>query len=162
MVGGADADGGPPYVGKLAGWAADRYGREPAQRYRLDGRWIERSYADLGALVRQAATGLRTLGLGRGDRIALLAGTRPAGTVLDAVARQRTVRRGDVIYLHLPLASVFARTVQLAALQAGATLVYPAAGTLSVAELAEVRPTGLPSTPRLYEKVYAAATAGIP
>src|SRR5947199_7447913 len=88
MVGGADADGGPPYVGKLAGWAADRYGREPAQRYRLDGRWIERSYADLGALVRQAATGLRTLGLGRGDRIALLAGTRPEWTALDlAVAR---------------------------------------------------------------------------
>src|SRR5207244_7028223 len=83
MLGGMDADDGQPYVGKLAGWAADRYGAAPAQRFRRDGRWLERSYAELAALVRQAAGGLSALGVGRRDPVALLAGTRPEWTVLD-------------------------------------------------------------------------------
>ena len=82
---------------------------------------------------------------------------------LDAMARHSTMRPGDVTYLYLPLAYTFARIMQLATLEAGATLAYYGGDMGSVAaELAEVRPTRLPSMPRLFEKVYAAATADLP
>ncbi len=79
---------------------------------------------------------------------------------LDAIGQRATTRPGDVTYLYLPLAHVFGRAVQLATLEAGATLVYFGGDARRVlAELAQVRPTRLPSVPRLFEKVYAAATA---
>jgi long-chain acyl-CoA synthetase len=290
MTGNGNAAARPACAGQLADWAAARYGDAPALRYRRDGRWQERSYVQLAMQVHQTAAGLRALGLGPGDRIGLLAETRPEWTAfdlaiaslgavcvpvhpssppaecgrllgltgaravvcaddaqrakiasvrgqlpelrhvvviegenpaaitltalrarspradaerdrlvaarcadpgqvatvvhtsgttgppkpcpithrnwraaLDAVAQRAAVGPGDVVYLHLPLAYVFARITQLATLEAGATLAY-FAGPMSsvVAELAEVRPTRLPSVPRLFEKVYAAATADLP
>jgi long-chain acyl-CoA synthetase len=291
VTGNAGAADRPACVGQLADWAAARYGDAPALRYRRDGRWRERSYLELATQVHQTAAGLRALGLGPGDRIGLLAETRPEWTAfdlaiaslsavcvpvhpstppaecarllgltgaravvcaddgqrakiasvrgqlpalrhvvviegenpaaitltalrarspradaerdrlaaarcadpgqvativhtsgttgppkpcplthrnwraaLDAVAQSSTMGRGDVTYLYLPLAYVFARIMQLATLEAGATLAYyHGAGRSSVmAELAEVRPTRLPSVPRLFEKVYAAVTADLP
>ncbi|MEJ2858219.1 MULTISPECIES: AMP-dependent synthetase/ligase [unclassified Saccharothrix] len=69
----------------------------------------------------------------------------------------------DVVYLFLPLAHVFAQIVQLSALYVGATLAfYGGDPARIVPELAEVKPTFLPSVPRIFEKVYTAATAGVP
>ena len=63
----------------------------------------------------------------------------------------------DVVYLFLPLAHVFAQLVQFGCLSAGATLAY-FGGDIGqvIPELAEVRPTFLPSVPRIFEKLYAA------
>ncbi|WP_051807816.1 AMP-dependent synthetase/ligase [Actinoplanes subtropicus] len=60
-----------------------------------------------------------------------------------------------LVYLFLPLAHVFAQLVQFGCLSAGATLAY-FGGDLSqvVPELAEVRPTFLPSVPRIFEKLH--------
>jgi len=72
------------------------------------------------------------------------------------------VRSGDVVYLFLPLAHVFAQMVQFASLSIGATLVYWGGDvTKIVPELVEVRPTFLPAVPRIFEKLYAAMTAGL-
>ncbi|UQA90932.1 AMP-dependent synthetase/ligase [Streptomyces halobius] len=63
---------------------------------------------------------------------------------------------GDVTYLYLPLAHLLAQLIELQALLRGGTLCY-FGGKIEnvVAELAEVRPTHLPSVPRLFEKVHA-------
>lgn len=69
----------------------------------------------------------------------------------------------DVAYLFLPLAHVFAQIVLLSALNTGHALAFYGGDTSRVvAELAEVRPTFLPSVPRIFEKIYTAATAGVP
>ncbi|MFB6889782.1 AMP-dependent synthetase/ligase [Kitasatospora sp. NPDC056327] len=63
----------------------------------------------------------------------------------------------EEIYLHLPLAHIMSRSIQLAALAHGAALVYFGGDIRAViGELAEARPTVLPSAPRLFEKTYAA------
>lgn len=83
-------------------------------------------------------------------------------SALAAIAGVRTVRAGDTIYLYLPLAHVFARVVQLAAIDLGAEIVYAADTKRIVDELGEVKPTYLPSVPRIFEKLYGVATAGVP
>ncbi len=70
------------------------------------------------------------------------------------------IRPGDVVYLYLPLAHVFARVVQIASIRVGATIAYFGGDTRQlVAELGAVQPTYLPSVPRIFEKLYAMATA---
>ncbi|SDN52531.1 AMP-dependent synthetase/ligase [Allokutzneria albata] len=67
---------------------------------------------------------------------------------------------GDVVYLYLPLAHLFARMTQMMTLTRGATLAYFGGDIREiVTELTEVKPTHLPSVPRLFEKVYAKVTA---
>lgn len=76
----------------------------------------------------------------------------------DASAELLGSEEGDVLYLYLPLAHVFAQLAQLSALVQGRTLCYFGGSVQRVvAELAEVRPTHLPSVPCLFEKVYAGA-----
>ncbi len=63
---------------------------------------------------------------------------------------------GDVILLHLPLAHVFARLIPFLAADVGMTVAYcPDAARLGSA-LRAVRPTLLPSVPRLFETMDAA------
>ncbi|MHB8492418.1 MAG: AMP-binding protein, partial [Solirubrobacteraceae bacterium] len=77
--------------------------------------------------------------------------------MLDSVEQGRLLRVAgdDVVYLYLPLAHSFALLVQLVALDLGQTIAYFGGDTKQiVAELAEVRPTYLPSVPRVFEKIY--------
>ncbi len=61
----------------------------------------------------------------------------------------------DVVYLFLPLAHVFAQMTLYASAFAGATLAFFGGDPRRVVpELAQVRPTFLPSVPRVFEKVY--------
>ncbi|MFF4408976.1 AMP-dependent synthetase/ligase [Streptomyces sp. NPDC001262] len=80
--------------------------------------------------------------------------------VLDATLPLHEGGPGDLTYLYLPLAHMLAQLVQLTALRRGSTLCY-FGGRIEnvVAELAEVRPTHLPSVPRLFEKVHASVLA---
>jgi long-chain acyl-CoA synthetase len=78
-------------------------------------------------------------------------------TLCEINERTAYVRRDDVVYLFLPLAHVFAQITQFACLDAGATLVYFGGDVRRVVpELAEVRPTFLPSVPRIFEKLHTA------
>jgi long-chain acyl-CoA synthetase len=66
---------------------------------------------------------------------------------------------GDVMLLYLPLAHNFGRLMHLAGPYQGYTIAF-VADPLEVARaITEVRPTVLPSVPRVYEKVHTAVTA---
>jgi long-chain acyl-CoA synthetase len=68
----------------------------------------------------------------------------------------------EVTYLYLPLAHSFALLIQLAAFDLGTTLAYFGGDTKQiVGELMEVKPTYLPSVPRIFEKVYTLAHGAI-
>ena len=72
------------------------------------------------------------------------------------------IRRDDLTYLYLPLAHALALLMQLRSFEVGAAIAYFGGDTRQiVAELAEVRPTYLPSVPRIFEKIYAGVTASV-
>ncbi|MFC5147225.1 AMP-dependent synthetase/ligase [Streptomyces aureoversilis] len=261
----------PRTLAVLAQWAAEHHGPVPAQRFRRGEGWAELTYAALWASVQETGRGLMALGVGPGDRVAVLSETGPAwsrthfgalaaGAVVvpvyptagdeeltwvladsgasvavcgtaDLAARVTAVRGklpelrhvvlmddplphgevpaaellarsaavtpadlcavvytsgttgppkgcclthgnftavddasadlvgggpGDLTYLYLPLAHLLAQLIQLSVFVRGGTLCY-FGGRIEdvVAELAEVRPTHLPSVPRLFEKVHA-------
>src|SRR5205823_14911127 len=64
-------------IADLATVAGERYGDKPAVRFKRGDGWAETSFAEAGELVNDLASGLVELGLGAGDRAAVLANTRP-------------------------------------------------------------------------------------
>ena len=70
---------------------------------------------------------------------------------------------GDVVYLYLPLAHVFAQLIQADCVEVGATIAFWGGDTTQiVGELGVVKPTVLPSVPRIFEKVYTVAMGMVP
>jgi long-chain acyl-CoA synthetase len=68
----------------------------------------------------------------------------------------------ELTYLFLPLAHSFALLIQFGTFELGATLAYWERDPLRImANLAEVKPTYFPSVPRIFEKIYTAATAAV-
>ncbi|MFT4035170.1 MAG: AMP-dependent synthetase/ligase [Patulibacter sp.] len=64
----------------------------------------------------------------------------------------------QILYLFLPLAHSFARLMQLACIDAGAVIAYFGGDTKqAIAEIQEVKPSLLPSVPRIFEKLYTVA-----
>ncbi len=268
--------------------AAELYGESAAISYKADGEWVNRSFDQVAETVRSLALGLIELGVKKGDKVSILANTRPewtyfdfaalsAGAVVvpiyqtnspeecryvlenadvkvvvveddeqlekiraireqlpllehvvrmtgsspDAISMEELGRRGeghgatewearwksvtpedtctfiytsgttgppkgciishgnyrsmlnmvnetsvieddDVSYLYLPLAHSFALLIQLGSFDLGATLAYWEGDPLKImANLAELRPTYFPSVPRIFEKIYTAASAGM-
>jgi long-chain acyl-CoA synthetase len=77
--------------------------------------------------------------------------------IVDMVEQRASLQSdaGDVVYLYLPLAHSFALLLQLLVLDLGVTLAYFGGDTKQIiGELAEVKPTYLPSVPRIFEKIY--------
>ena len=97
---------------------------------------------------------------------------RPKGVVLTnqgfAAGRASAVEMalfgpGDVVYLYLPMAHVFAQLIHADCVEVGATIAYWGGDTTQiVTELGQVHPTVLPSVPRIFEKVYAMAMGLVP
>ena len=80
--------------------------------------------------------------------------------MVDMVVAEDVVAGGDTVYLFLPLAHSFALLIQLAVLELGSTLAYWSRDPKRIIEdVAEVKPTYLPSVPRIFEKIYTKATA---
>jgi long-chain acyl-CoA synthetase len=80
--------------------------------------------------------------------------------VVTMCEHDAVVQAGDVAYLFLPLAHSFALLIQLTILDLGATLAYFGGDPKQIiSELSEVRPTYLPSVPRIFEKLYTLVTA---
>ena len=72
------------------------------------------------------------------------------------------VHTDEVVYLFLPLAHAFALLVQLLTLDLGSTIAYFGGDTRNIIpEVGEVKPTYLPSVPRIFEKIYTLATASL-
>jgi long-chain acyl-CoA synthetase len=74
---------GVPNIALLASEAGARLGDRAAIRYKTDGGWRERSYAELATEVRELSRGLLALGVQPGEHVALCAETRPEWTVCD-------------------------------------------------------------------------------
>ena len=81
-------------------------------------------------------------------------------SVIDMVQASGLIADEDLTYLYLPLAHSFALLIQLGSYDAGATIAYFGGDTKQIVpELNEVRPTYLPSVPRIFEKIYTLVTA---
>jgi long-chain acyl-CoA synthetase len=83
--------------------------------------------------------------------------------IVDMVG-QRELFQGadDLVYLYLPLAHSFALLIELASFDRGTAIAYFGGDVKQiVAELAEVKPTYLPSVPRIFEKIYGLVGANV-
>jgi long-chain acyl-CoA synthetase len=79
-----------------------------------------------------------------------------------AMYEQQLDLRGAVVFMFLPLAHSLARVTQMVAIDVGATIAYWERDPARLLQnLAEVRPTHFPSVPRVFEKIYTAASAGM-
>jgi long-chain acyl-CoA synthetase len=66
--------------------SAELYGDAPAIRFKADGAWVSRSFAEVAEMVRALALGLVDLGVEKGDKVSILANTRPEWTYFDFAA----------------------------------------------------------------------------
>ncbi len=83
-------------------------------------------------------------------------------SMLDMVNETSVIEEEDVTYLYLPLAHSFALLIQLGSFDLGATIAYWEREPLKILpNLAELKPTYFPSVPRIFEKIYTAASSGI-
>ncbi len=67
----------PVTAAALPGFAAANFGERPAQRYARDGVWHDITFTELDGIGREIALGLVALGVAPGDRVGVLADTRP-------------------------------------------------------------------------------------
>jgi long-chain acyl-CoA synthetase len=82
---------------------------------------------------------------------------------LDMCETLGVLRGSEDIYLFLPLAHAFALLIQLLAFDVGDSIAYFGGDPNQiVAELQEIKPTYLPSVPRIFEKVYTLVMASQP
>jgi long-chain acyl-CoA synthetase len=82
--------------------------------------------------------------------------------MLDMVNDTSVIEPEDVTYLYLPLAHSFALLIQFGSFDLGATIAYWEGDPQKIlSNLAELKPTYFPSVPRIFEKIYTAATSGI-
>jgi long-chain acyl-CoA synthetase len=81
--------------------------------------------------------------------------------MLDMIHKVNVIGDDELTYLYLPLAHSFALLIQFGSFDLGATLAYWEGDPLKIVpNLSEVKPTYFPSVPRIFEKIYTAATAG--
>ena len=82
--------------------------------------------------------------------------------VLNMCEEIGVVEAGEVAYLFLPLAHAFALLIQLVSYDVGGTVAYFGGDPKQIVpELQEVKPSYLPSVPRIFEKIYTLATTAI-
>ncbi len=67
-------------IARAAASAAERFGHRTAVRHRQNDEWHDTTFAEVATIVDELALGLIGLGLTPGDRVALLANTRPEWT----------------------------------------------------------------------------------
>jgi long-chain acyl-CoA synthetase len=80
---------------------------------------------------------------------------------IDGIHQRLTITpEDDVLYVFLPLAHVLTRIVQLFAIDAGGEMAYWRRDPKKIVEDVQIiKPTYLPSVPRIFEKIHTAATA---
>jgi long-chain acyl-CoA synthetase len=71
---------GSKTIADLLPLAVKKYGDKPAQRHKVGDQWVDASYNELGEAVREVGLGLIDLGIQPGDKVSILAHTRPEWT----------------------------------------------------------------------------------
>ena len=66
--------------------AAQLYGSAPAIQFKDGEQWVKRSFVEVEETVRKLALGLVDLGVAKGDKVSILANTRPEWTYFDFAA----------------------------------------------------------------------------
>jgi len=77
----------------------------------------------------------------------------------EAVARLDIVRSNDLVLLFLPMAHSFAKVIEAVWFVVGSTAAFTESIDKIVDNAAELRPTVMPSVPRIFEKAYNAVVA---
>jgi long-chain acyl-CoA synthetase len=82
--------------------------------------------------------------------------------IVSMIGESGEITDDEVVYLYLPLAHSFALLIQLGVFDLGGALAYFGGDTKQIVpELMEVKPTYLPSVPRVFEKIYTLAHGAI-
>jgi long-chain acyl-CoA synthetase len=83
--------------------------------------------------------------------------------MLDMVVEKNVLGEGEELtYLFLPLAHSFALLIQFGNFELGSSIAYWERDPLRIVpNLSEVKPTYFPSVPRIFEKIYTAATSAV-
>ena len=71
---------GSETIADLLPLAVKKHGDRPAQRYKVGDEWVDSSYSELGEAVREVSLGLVDLGIEPGEKVSILAHTRPEWT----------------------------------------------------------------------------------
>jgi long-chain acyl-CoA synthetase len=71
---------GSKTIADLLPLAVKKYGDSVAQRYKVGDEWVDSSYAELGGAVKEVSLGLIDLGIQPGEKVSILAHTRPEWT----------------------------------------------------------------------------------
>ena len=84
---GTEQGTGSSTIADLLPLAAQQYGARDAIKFKDDsGSWVNRSFDDVLEIVRGLSLGLIEMGVGKGDKVAILANTRPEWTYFDFAA----------------------------------------------------------------------------
>jgi long-chain acyl-CoA synthetase len=120
---GAAAGTGSRTIADLLPLAAKKYGEAPAQRYKSGEEWVDVSYTELGEAVKEVALGLIDLGIEPGEKVSILAHTRPewtqacfgiltAGGVLVTIYQTNSPEESQYVLHHSDSRAVFAEDAQ--------------------------------------------------
>ena len=121
---------GSKTIADLLPMAAQRYGAAPAQRHKVGDAWVDISYTELGSAVREISLGLVDLGIQPGDKVAILANTRPewthacfgiltAGGALVTIYQTNSAEECQYVLAHSDSSAVFVEdAAQLAKVRA--------------------------------------------
>jgi long-chain acyl-CoA synthetase len=78
---------GSKTIADLLPLAGRKHADKPAVTYKdPSGQWVSKSFAEVGEIVKGLALGLIDLGIEKGDKVAILANTRPEWTYFDYAA----------------------------------------------------------------------------
>jgi long-chain acyl-CoA synthetase len=83
MEAGTKQTTGSKTVADLLPRAARTFANNTAVKHKVDGEWRDVTYAEVGEIVTEIGLGLIDLGIEQGDRVCLLANTRPEWTYVD-------------------------------------------------------------------------------
>jgi long-chain acyl-CoA synthetase len=81
-----EASTGSKTIADMLARGAERFGDRAAIRYKRDGAWHDVSYAEANEIASEIALGLIDLGIDPGDRVCILANTRPEWSYCDFAA----------------------------------------------------------------------------
>jgi long-chain acyl-CoA synthetase len=109
---------GSKTMADLAARAAEKYGDNPALRHKVGDEWEDVSYADMGKTVSEIGRGLIDLGLQQGEKVSILAHTRPewtyanlailaAGTVSVSIYQTNSAEECHYVLEHSESKAVF-------------------------------------------------------
>ena len=83
MEAGTNASTASKTIADLLPRAAAQYAERVALKHKADGEWRDVTFAEVGEIVGEIGLGLIDLGIEAGERVSILAGTRPEWTYVD-------------------------------------------------------------------------------